>query len=278
MEYILLAILAVIIIIIAAMAAIVKPKKLTEEQKKRITKRFYAHRGLYKQDQSVPENSMTAFRLAARHGYGIELDVRLTKDGKAVVFHDEGLRRACGVEKTRVRKLTYEELSQYRLFGTEERIPLLEQVLKEIDGRVPLLIDIRASGPEQTDKTCEAVLEQLRAYGGSYAVQSAEPRALVWFRRNAPDVLRGQLTEGYREKSKKLSDAQRFARRHLLYNARTRPHFISCNIGEYGAFGVRLCMALFHPVSVGWTVREEIDSAKLRSDFNILVFEFYMPD
>ena len=129
MEYILLALFAAVVIIIVVIAVLVKPKKLTDEQKKRVTKHFYAHRGLYKQDQSMPENSMTAFRLAARRGYGIELDVRMTKDGQLAVFHDEGLKRVCGAEKTRVRKLTFEELSQYRLFDTEETIPLLGQVL-----------------------------------------------------------------------------------------------------------------------------------------------------
>ena len=278
MEYILLALFAAVVIIIVVIAVLVKPKKLTDGQKKRITKQFYAHRGLYKQDQSVPENSMTAFRLAARRGYGIELDVRMTKDGQLAVFHDEGLKRVCGAEKTRVRKLTFEELSQYRLFDTEETIPLLGQVLEEIGGRVPLLIDVKVADRAQTEKICAALMELLADYKGDYMVQSAEPGVLAWFRRNAPDVMRGQVVEGYREKSKKLSGFQRFVRRNLLSNFKTRPHFISCNIGDCRALGLRLCMLMFHPMTVGWTVREELDSAKLRSDFNILVFEFYMPD
>ncbi len=278
MEYIIMALLAVIIIIIVAFALIVKPKKLTEEQKKRLCGHFYAHRGLYKQDQSTPENSMPAFRLAARRGYGIELDVRMTKDGRLAVFHDEGLKRACGAEKTRVRKLDYEELSQYRLFGTDEHIPLLGQVLEEVAGRVPLLIDVKTVGAGQTESLCERLWERLRDYKGGYAVLSADPEVLVWFRRNAPDVLRGQVTDGYREKSKRLSNAQRFSRRNLLSNLRTRPHIIACSIGECDALGVRLCLGLFKPLSVAWTVREELDSARLRNDFNILVFEFYAPN
>ena len=226
----------------------------------------------------MPENSMTAFRLAARRGYGIELDVRMTKDGQLAVFHDEGLKRVCGAEKTRVRKLTFEELSQYRLFDTEETIPLLGQVLEEIGGRVPLLIDVKVADRAQTEKICAALMELLADYKGEYMVQSAEPGVLVWFRRNAPEVMRGQVVEGYREKSRKLSGFQRFVRRNLLSNFKTRPHFISCNIGDCSAFGLRLCMLMFHPMTVGWTVREELDTAKLRSDFNILVFEFYMPD
>ena len=103
------------------------------------TGRNFAHRGLHSPDKSVPENSLAAFRLAAEAGYGIELDIQLSKDGQVVVFHDDTLDRVCGV-KGRVDAYTLEQLQQMRLCKTEERIPLFTEVLRTVAGRVPLIV------------------------------------------------------------------------------------------------------------------------------------------
>jgi len=279
MDYGIIAFVLLVLIIIAVFVILVKPKKMTEEQKKQFGEKFYAHRGLYKQEQTVPENSATAFKLAMRKGYGIELDVRLTKDKQVVVFHDEGLKRACKVEKTKVRKLTYEELQSYELFGTREKIPLLSQVLEETEGSVPLLINMRCTAGEQAqaEEIAEKTYEVLKDYGGNCAVASTEPAAVAWFKRNAPEILRGMISGGYREKSKRLSGFQRFMRRNLFYNCKVSPHFISCDISETDAVGLKLCKSIMKVPIVGWTAREEFDTAKLREYFDVLCFEFYEP-
>ena len=103
---------------------------------------YYAHRGLHDNETDAPENSMNAFKKAIDAGYGIELDVQLTKDRIPVVFHDETLKRVCGVDG-RVRDYTYEELQQFRLCRSDERIPLFSDFLKLVDGKVPLIIEIK---------------------------------------------------------------------------------------------------------------------------------------
>ena len=123
--------------------------------------RDFAHRGLW--SGRVPENSLSAFEAAARRGYAIELDVRPTKDGAIVVFHDDDLKRMCG-RNALVRDLTLRELRTLTLKGTGEVIPTLNEVLKLIDGRVPLLIEVKGERPDP--KFCLALSDILDAYRG----------------------------------------------------------------------------------------------------------------
>src|SRR5690606_10174328 len=105
---------------------------------------YYAHRGLHNNNNDAPENSIKAFKLAVEHNYGIELDVRLTRDRVPVVFHDNSLNRACGVDKL-VSEVNFDELSKYRLFNSTETIPSFEEVLKIIDGKVPLIVELKST-------------------------------------------------------------------------------------------------------------------------------------
>ncbi len=102
----------------------------------------WAHRGLHDIKKGIPENSIPAFQAAIEAGYGIELDVHLTKDGKLVVFHDDDFRRICG-EKGKVEETDYARMRTYRLSRTGEKIPLLSEVLRLVDGKVPLLIEVK---------------------------------------------------------------------------------------------------------------------------------------
>ena len=136
----------------------------------------YAHRGLHDNNGGVPENSLAAFRLAAENGFGAELDVHLTADGQLAVIHDSDLQRVCGQEG-KVEELTYEALSQYRLLGTEERIPLLSEVLSLFAGVAPLIVElkpIRGNEPELAEKTC-ALLDTFPDL--SYCLESFDPYA-----------------------------------------------------------------------------------------------------
>ena len=117
----------------------------------------YAHRGLH--GNGVPENSMTAFRLALEQGYGIELDVHLMKDGTLAVIHDASLLRTAGVD-VKIEDLTLEDLDQYRLEGTDEKIPLFDEVLDLFEGKAPMIIELKAHGNAAAlDIQCHAALE-----------------------------------------------------------------------------------------------------------------------
>ena len=155
----------------------------------------YAHRGLHNKDKGVPENSMTAFRLAVEHGYGAELDVHLLKDGRLAVFHDATLKRICGTEGT-IEALTAEDLPNYHLLGTEETIPLFEDVLAVFEGKTPLIIELKAVDGNSAALT-DAVMRVLKDWNGTYCIESFQPAVVRHLKKHYPDVIRGQLSENF---------------------------------------------------------------------------------
>ncbi len=227
----------------------------------------YAHRGLHNLEEGIPENSLAAFRLAAENRYGIELDLRFSKDGKIVVFHDDALKRICGVSGD-VIDYTYEELLAFPLSGTEQRIPLFTQVLQTIDGSVPMIIEIKTGG--QNSELCRQIYALLQSYKGSYCIESYDPRIVAWFRKNAPGVVRGILATKA-DKSSGYSALTRFILRYMLVNFVCRPNFLAYDCRFSDNLSLTLCKNLFHGCCVAWTVRspEQADKTK----FDLFIFE-----
>ena len=229
----------------------------------------YAHRGLHSRDKSVPENSLEAFRLAARAGYGAELDVQLSRDGQVVVFHDETLKRVCGVDK-RVDELSLLELKSLRLCGTEQRIPLLTEALAVIRGAGPLIVELKTG--RRNRELCEKTYAILENYRGDVCIESFNPFIVAWFRFHAPDLIRGQLASPYANYRKDgMSPLQAFALSRNLYNPIARPQFIAYRIGNRPPL-VRLS-ELLGVMRFGWTSHEP-RSEKGRDG---VIFEFYKP-
>lgn len=136
-----------------------------------------AHRGLHDGNRSVPENSSLAAECAIEAGYGIECDIRLSRDGKPHVFHDHDLARLCGVPG-RVRDCTSRDLAELRLVETGESIPTLASFLVMVAGRVPLLIEMKEEVGIDRRHYVDAVLADLERYDGPAALMSFD-RALV---------------------------------------------------------------------------------------------------
>ena len=229
----------------------------------------YAHRGLHSEDRQIPENSLAAFRLAAKEGYGIELDVQLSKDGKVVVFHDDTLDRVCGVH-ARVDDLTWNELSKLRLCGTEEGIPLFSEVLSSIQGCEALIVELK-NGPRNRE-LCRKTLNLLSGYHGNVCIESFNPLIVAWFRLHAPGLVRGQLAttiENYADDN--VRGVKAFLLHHTLLNFLARPHFIAYRIGPRPPL-VRLCTRL-GALNIGWTSHEQ-SNEKGR---DAAIFEFYRP-
>ena len=258
----------------AVLLFLVYPARPSRAQRAMLERRTYAHRGLYTADQRVPENSLPAFRAAVEAGYGVELDVQLTRDGQIVVFHDDTLLRACGVE-SRVDAFSYAELTaQMRLFGTDERIPLFFEVLSVLEGRVPAIVELKTGGDRFG--LCERTLQMLRAYDGPYCVESFDPFIVRWFRRNAPDVVRGQLSEQMRHSRPALGVWKSLLLSRACSNFATRPHFIAYRVGVR-PWPVRLAIAL-GALYVVWTVRP--DNGEQRAwerACDAIIFEHYRP-
>ncbi len=220
---------------------------------KKLQKARFAHRGLHAISKGVPENSMQAFALAVEAGYGMELDVHLSKDGKLVVEHDDSLLRTCGVDRA-IEDCTWEEIKDLKLEGTEEALPLLEQVFALVAGRTPLLIEAKAYKGNQA-KLAAALYAALQSYQGDYCIESFDPRVLWWFRKNAPAVVRGQLSGQLRRHGAKVSRIIDFAMRNLLVNALSRPDFVAFDHRDHKSWSFRLCRAVFRPPVFFWTVK-----------------------
>lgn len=240
-----------------------------------LTRFRYAHRGLHDKDNGVPENSLAAFRRAAEHGFGAELDVHLTRDGRLAVIHDDSLLRTAGVD-VKASDLTAEELAQYRLEGTDEKIPFLEEVLPIFEGRAPLIVELKVEG--NAAELARAACDLLDRWNVDYCIESFHPAAILWLRKNRPDVCRGQLSENFVSgKGTGLGFLADFAMTHLLTSFLTRPDFIAYDWHGRKEPSVRLSKTLWGVQEVSWTVKDRETMETLEKDGAVSIFEGFIP-
>lgn len=253
----------------------IKPSgELKSDLFKRFEQYFYAHRGLWNDTEGVPENSLSAFRKAVEHGYGIELDVQMTSDGKLVVFHDSNLERMCGVSRV-LTECTYEELQTYNLKNTNEKIPTLNEVLDVVNRQVPLIIEVKADGNymEATKK----LAERMDNYTGLYCMESFSPLAVEWYNKNRHDIVRGLLSTDYFADDPNRDWKEKFLLTNMMYNFKAQPDFIAYNYKYSKQFTFRLVSMLYKPENVAWTLKtqEELNDAK--KTFQMLIFDSFIP-
>ena len=235
---------------------------------------LYAHRGLFDNNAAIPENSMKAFRRALEAGYGIELDVQLTKDGIPVIFHDFKLERMCGISE-KVENLTYEQLRKLTLLNTEEKIPTLKEFLDMVDGQVPLIIELKIEW--MNPALCPVVQKLLDDYKGVYCIESFNPLALIWYRINRKNIMRGQLSTNFRLDGNYKTPLH-FCLTHLLTNWATRPDFIAYNYRFKNEPGRVICRKLFKNLAFAWTVKSQEELNSIKGDFDLFIFDSFIPD
>jgi len=189
------------------------------------------------------------------------------------VFHDDDLKRACGID-ARVDAYSFEELQKFSLFETQEKIPLFTDVLNTIDGRIPMIVELKSGGDWKT--LCPKTLELLTTYKGDYCVESFHPLLVRWFYLHAPQILRGQLSEAARFSRKGLPLYQAIMMSRLFTNILTHPQFIAYRVGPK-CLSVRLSECL-GSMRVAWTARPTDDHAKLTRSNDAIIFEHYRPD
>lgn len=228
----------------------------------------FAHRGYYDNENGIPENSLLSFDQAIAHGYGIELDVQLSSDGVAMVFHDKDLERVCGVSGAPW-DYTAAELKELRLLGTEEHIPTLAEALALIDGQVPILVEYKMDKVDTN--ACAAGEALLKDYEGEYYVQCFHPLALMWYRKNAPEVARGQLMQDFMKQEQHAGDPFYFLLSRMLANVATRPDFISYRYDDTVNGSIRICEALGAPM-IAWTIQGEDSLEAAAGRFDALIF------
>lgn len=230
-----------------------------------------AHRGLHNGRNERPENSCSAFDAACQQGFPIELDVQLLADGSVAVVHDRDLSRVTG-QKCDVRSLDADQLSKLRLLDTDQRIPVLEEVLALVAERVPILIEIKnreAPGPLEN-----RVVELLEAYSGPVAIQSFNPRSLSHLRHVAPQYIRGQLAG--RHVNRHLNGVERLLLQNLAANVISRPHFIGYELAAFPSVPVALQRWLQVPV-LAWTVRSYDEQQRAERYADNFIFENFLP-
>ena len=250
---------------LGGLAWLVAPGRASEEAKAPFLRRNFAHRGLHTPDRSVPENSLAAFRAAVEAGYGIEMDIHLTLDDQLAVFHDDTLLRMCGAA-VHIQSRTMAQLREYPLADTEERIPTLAEALAAVNGAVPIILELKTG--LRNEVLCRKALEQIRAYKGPLCVESFDPLIVGWFKKNAPEILRGQLSC---HELRSAGPAAGFALGQLLTNAISRPQFLAYGLGGK-TLGARLCEAM-GAMRVAWTSR----TPGPQEENDAVIFEFYRP-
>lgn len=234
----------------------------------------FAHRGLH--CDGIPENSLSAFRNALEHGYGVELDVHLLADGNLTVMHDYSLKRTVGADVS-VESLTTQQLADYRLLDCGEPIPTLSQVLALFDGKAPLIIELKAT-TENYAALCRAACEALEGYSGDYCIESFDPRCIVWLKKNRPDIIRGQLAENFfASKSSMLNSFLKFTMTLMLGNFLSRPDFIAYKFSDRKNPGVFLCRKLWQVQGVSWTLKTPQEYDVATKEGCIPIFEGFEP-
>ena len=234
----------------------------------------YAHRG-YHDKPEIPENSIPAFKRALEHGWGAELDVHILKDGTLAVFHDSDLKRCTGEEGI-IEDLTREELDKLRLEGTENKVPLFDEVLEMFEGKAPLIIELKTYGGNHL-RLAEAVCKRLDSYEGDFCIESFDPRAMGDVKKLRPWICRGQLAQDFIKRSEDLPMYQRILLTTLRLNFLSRPDFIAYRFEDRDNPFLRLAV-MTGVQEVDWTIASKEDMKTAEEDGALVIFERFDPE
>ena len=218
-----------------------------------------AHRGLW--DENTTENSILAFQKAIENGYPIEIDVHKSLDGQLFVFHDNNLLRLTGVDNS-ICNMTEKEVKSLRLNKSEQEIPTLKKVLECINGKVPILLEIK---PQKDNTIVDRVVEDLKGYKGDIAIQSFNPLYIARLKKIASEYIRGILAT----EVKQIDWLRHFLLKHMFLNFIAKPDFIS-----YSFTGLPIKRK--QPV-ICWTITNQEDYDKIKGLARNIIFENFIP-
>lgn len=233
-----------------------------------LVERNIAHRGLH--DNSAPENTLPAFENAIKNSYPVELDIHQIADGTLVVFHDKTLKRLTSRDGY-VKNLKKDDLKDCKILDTEFCIPTLDEVLALIDGQIPILIEIKNTS--KVGKLEKALWNTLKDYKGDFAVQSFNPFSLEWFKKNAPEVIRGQLASYLRDEN--MSWFKKYFLRRMSFNKKvSEPHFIAYDAQDIPN---RYVNKYKHLPLIAWTVKSQEEYIDILPHCDNIIFEGFEP-
>jgi len=231
---------------------------------------FVAHRGLHN-NNVIPENSILAFELAIKNNFPIELDIHLTADKELVVFHDENLRRMTGLDKE-IEDCTTQELNKLFLNNTIYTIPTLDEVLKLVNCKVPLLIEIK--NLRKVGELESLLINKLSNYKGEYIIESFNPLSLLWIRKRYKNIILGQLaTKDYPTID---SNFKKFLLRNMFFNFLLKPDFISYDYKYINNRLYKKCQNKNIDLFL-WTIKNSTDYKSIQNICDGIIFENFNP-
>lgn len=236
-----------------------------------LTKTPVAHRGLHDLAKGVPENSRLAFQKAIEAGFAIETDVRITGDNQVAVFHDADLTRLCGREGI-VKRMPLADLKPLTLLGTEETVPSFRDLLDQVKGQVPLVVEIKKDKGELPGQLEESVARMLQHYPGPFVVQSFNPRTVKWFQKHAPQIVRGQISTNLADMTKDLSWFTRWQLKRALMNGYGNPDFLAYDVRDLPSEITAAARRRGLPI-LSWTVRTPTERARAAAHADNVIFE-----
>lgn len=262
---------ALCIVLYFVLAFLLSPEKTRKGRMMAFAGQYIAHRGLFNNGGDAPENTMLAFERAVGEGYGIEADIHLTDDNVLVLHHDHLLLRSTGREG-RIEQLSYREIRDLRVFGSGQGIPRLQDFLEMVDGRVPLILELKAEPGDDVETLCSEVSFFLDSYQGTCCIESFNPRCVRWFRKHRPEMLRGQLAQ-----RGAFPGLTGFLLSACFFNFLTRPDFIAYRWQDSGTLRFWLLRKLFKATAVAWTVRSEEELRQMQDRFDVFIFDGFLP-
>jgi glycerophosphoryl diester phosphodiesterase len=243
-----------------------------------LIKRPIAHRGLHDAASGVIENSPSAIAAAIEYNYAIEIDIQMSLDGEAFVFHDERLDRLTA-STGNISSFNAQDLKKISLHYSTDRLWSLSECLALVKGRVPLIIEVKSNWTRAHDPLVTRIIEVLGNYSGQFLVKSFDPRILKLLRHKAPDIPRGIIGCAFnaRKDWSFLDAGMRFSARNLLHWAVTRPHALSWDVHDLPRLSVAVAQRMASVPLISWTVRTPADQARAQLYADQMIFEGFKP-
>lgn len=235
-----------------------------------LTDTYVAHRGLFN-NVDVPENSTPAFEKATQNGFGIETDVQMTKDGVLVVFHDDTLDRMTGVSGS-ICQLTFDQVRQLRLGGTNCQIPTFDEFLQAASG-TNLIVELKKH--KEIGEMESKVAKALSTYNGNYCIESFDPFIVRWFKVHCPNVIRGQLSCSF--EGQNLSKLKRYLAANLKLCKWNGSQFIAYDVATLRNNAAVAKWAKKVPI-ICWTVRSQQQYDQMHDCFDNMIFDSFVPE
>lgn len=235
-----------------------------------LTETPIAHQGLHSAES--PENTVGAFEAAVEAGYPIECDIVLTRDGVPIVFHDQNLRRLTGRDIA-IEDVDWADIRDLQILDSDEGIPRLADLLETVDGRVPLMIELKSRAiPGDLEP---AVAVELDGYQGEFVITSFNPLTLGWFRRHRPNWPRGQIG-GFLQNERNANIIEKSIAKELRGDWYCKPDFIAYQQDRLEYEAVAEHRGAGRPI-LAWTLTSQAEADAVDGSADNIIFENFHP-